>query len=301
VGNLAGRAEYLLSEMRRRRVFRVLAGYIALSFALLQLADLVYPVIGAPEWAFSATVALTVLGFVPAVALAWIYDITSDGVRRTPAAEQLSTAAAARPSLAVLPFRNLTSDAENEYFSDGVTEDIIARVSGIGALRVISRTSVMQYKGETADVPAIAHALRVTHILEGSVRRAGGRVRIVAQLIDARSDEHCWVETYDRDLKDIFAIQSDVANRIAQALEARLTPGAQARPRSLFTETSAPGRSLCGASLSGRLQRTGHLDAIWVARSKVRPAECRRQPSRDGVRIGGCAVAGPAAIARWGV
>ncbi len=127
-------------------------------------------------------------------------------------------------SIAVLPFTNMSENKEDEYFSDGITDDIITQLSKIGDLSVISRTSVMKYKNTTAAVPDIARDLNVGSLLEGSVRRTGWRVRITSQLIDARADKHLWAETYDRDLKDIFAIQAEVAQKIAAALEATLSP-----------------------------------------------------------------------------
>jgi serine/threonine-protein kinase len=129
-----------------------------------------------------------------------------------------------RKSIAVLPFKNLSDDKEDEYFSDGVTEDIIAQLSKIGDLKVISRTSAMRYKNTDKSLEDIGRELNVATVLEGSVRRAGNRVRIVSQLIDARDDKHLWAETYDRDMKDIFAIQSEVAVHIAAALQANLFP-----------------------------------------------------------------------------
>ena len=135
------------------------------------------------------------------------------------------------PSVAVLPFANLSTDPENEFFADGITEDVIAQLSKIRSLKVISRTSVMPFKNRTQSLREIGATLGVTTLLEGSVRRAGNRVRIVAQLIDADSDRHLWAETYDRDLNDIFAIQSDVALQIATALEAELSPEEQRRIR----------------------------------------------------------------------
>ena len=138
-------------------------------------------------------------------------------------------ARASRRSIAVLPFANLSSDPENEYFADGITEDVIAQLSKIGALKVISRTSVIQFKKREQSLREIGERLGVGALLEGSVRRAGNRVRVVAQLIDAETDRHVWAETYDRQLTDIFAIQSDVALQIATALEAELTPDERAR------------------------------------------------------------------------
>jgi len=139
-----------------------------------------------------------------------------------PAAPESSTSG--RKSIAVLPFQNLSPDPENAFFADGMTEDILTQLAKIRDLKVISRTSVMGYKGTQKPVKDIATELGVATVLEGSVRREGGRVRIVGQLVDGRTDEHLWAETYDRDLKDVFAIQSEVAQRIATALRATLSP-----------------------------------------------------------------------------
>jgi serine/threonine protein kinase/tetratricopeptide (TPR) repeat protein len=133
------------------------------------------------------------------------------------------------PSVAVLPFVNMSPERENEYFSDGITEDIIAQLSKIGDLKVISRTSIMRYKRSDKSLREIGKELDVTTILEGSVRKADNRVRIVGQLVDARTDEHIWAETYDREMKDIFDIQSDVAQQIATALKAKISPAEKER------------------------------------------------------------------------
>jgi eukaryotic-like serine/threonine-protein kinase len=143
-----------------------------------------------------------------------------------------------KKSIAVLPFGSLSDSREDEYFSDGTTEDIIAQLSKIGGLRVISRTSVMRYKHSEKSIPEIGRELGVATILEGSVRRAGERVRIVAQLLDVQTDEHMWAETYDRDMKDIFAIQSDVAEKIAAALKAELSPVEKERIERKPTEST---------------------------------------------------------------
>ena len=132
-------------------------------------------------------------------------------------------------SVAVLPFLNLSADPDNEFFADGITEDVIAQLSKLRALKVISRSSAMRYKSRDRSLPEIGAALQVATVLEGSVRRAGERVRIVAQLIDVASDRYLWTETYDRDLNDIFAIQNDVALRIAGALRAELSPDERSR------------------------------------------------------------------------
>jgi eukaryotic-like serine/threonine-protein kinase len=147
-------------------------------------------------------------------------------------AEALAAPARARPpAVAVLPFLNLSADPENEYFADGITEDVIAHLSKIRALRVISRTSVMPFKNRMQSLKEIGAKLEATTLLEGSVRRIGDRVRIVAQLIDADTDQHLWAETYDRQLTDIFVIQTDVALQIAAALKAELSVDERARIR----------------------------------------------------------------------
>jgi TolB-like protein len=134
-----------------------------------------------------------------------------------------------RRFVVVLPFRNMSADPENEYFSDGITEDIIAQLSGIRGLRVVSRTSSMRFKDRVHGAREVGRALGVSHVLDGSVRRAGSALRIVAQLVDARTEEQVWAETYDRRLTDVFAIQSEVAERIAEKLHTRLSPTERSR------------------------------------------------------------------------
>ena len=133
-----------------------------------------------------------------------------------------------RPSLAsaicVLPFANMSGDPEQEYFSDGITEDIITDLSKVSALAVISRNSAFMYKGKHVDVTKVARELKVSHVLEGSVRKAGGRVRITAQLVDGSSNDHVWAERYDRDLNDIFALQDEISEAIVKALKLKLLP-----------------------------------------------------------------------------
>ena len=172
----------------------------------------------------------------PAVEQAIMKALATTPADRFPSAaafvEALSAPAGEQPrsrSVAVLPFLNLSADPENEFFADGITEDVIAQLSKIRSLKVISRTSVMRFKKREQSLREIGTTLQVATLLEGSVRRVGDRVRIVAQLIDAEADQHLWAETYDRRLTDIFAIQTDVALQIASALEAELSPGERTR------------------------------------------------------------------------
>ena len=179
------------------------------------------------------------------------------------------TGQAARPgspdrrSIAVLPLQNLSPDPENAFFADGMTEDILTQLAKIRDLKVISRTSVMRYKGTQKPVREIASELGVATVLEGSVRRAGNRVRIAGQLVDARTDEHLWAETYDRELKDVFAIQSDVAQQIAGALRATLSPAEKRRiEQSPTRDLAAYDQYLKGRELYYRYRKSDNETAI---------------------------------------
>jgi serine/threonine protein kinase/Tfp pilus assembly protein PilF len=174
-----------------------------------------------------------------------------------------ATAEPKPPSVAVLPFLNMSADPENEFFTDGITEDVIAHLSKIRSLKVISRTSIMPFKKREQSLREIGATLDVGTLLEGSVRRAGNRVRVVAQLIDAESDRHLWAETYDRDLTDIFAIQSDVALHIASALQAELSPEERRRVRKEPTDdVEAYQRYLLGRHCLARWTQEGVEQAL---------------------------------------
>jgi TolB-like protein/Tfp pilus assembly protein PilF len=253
-------------EVKRRKVYRVAAAYIIAAGGVIQLASAAFPAWELPNWALRLVIALLLLGFPIALMLAWAYDITAQGVRATPATvapgrhrrrnvillaatgvivsaiagffllPRISFAHKVDKSIAVLPFQNLSDDPENAYFADGVQDDVLTNLSKIGDLRVISRTSVMQYKGNAPNLRDIGKALGVSNILEGSVRRSGNKIRVNVQLIDANSDEHIWANDYDRDVTDVFAIQSDLAQKIAEALQAKLSPGEKSRMERKPTE-----------------------------------------------------------------
>jgi TolB-like protein/Tfp pilus assembly protein PilF len=214
----------LTRELQRRHVYRVAVVYAAVAFVLWQAAEIAVPALGLPEWHLTVVVVVTLAGFPVVVLLAWVFDVRVPWLRRSEGKERGRD----RRSVAVLPFVNLSVDPENEYFSDGVTEDIITHLCKISDLKVISRHSVMQFKEKAHSLREIGQDLGVATILEGSVRRAADRVRITAQLVDVQTDEHIWAEMYDREFTDIFAIQSDVAIRIAGALEATLSPAVRA-------------------------------------------------------------------------
>src|ERR1700750_801133 len=246
-------------ELQRRKVYRVAAAYIIAAGFIIQIASAVFPAWELPSWTLRLVVVLLLIGFPIALILAWAYDVTTQGIRATPAA---STPAPHRrrnlilliaigvivsatagffllprawgrkidKSIAVLPFQNLSDEKENAYFADGVQDDILTNLSKIGDLKVISRTAVMSYRGEgMRNAREIGKTLGAGTLLADSVRRLGNRVRVNVQLINANNDEPIWAEDYDRDLTDVFAIQTDLAQKISDALQAKLSPAEKSR------------------------------------------------------------------------
>ena len=252
-------------EVKRRKVYRVAAAYIVAAGGIIQLASATFPAWELPPWSLRLVILLLLVGFPIALILAWAFDITPQGIRATP--ETIAPRTGRRrniimliatgvvvsaatgffllprvaahkvdKSIAVLPFENLSDEKENAYFADGVQDDVLTNLSKISDLRVISRTSVMQYRGRPTNLRDIGKALGVSTILEGSVRRSGKKVRVNVQLIDANTDEHLWAKDYDRDLTDVFEIQSDLAREIANALEAKLSPAEKSQMTTKPTE-----------------------------------------------------------------
>ena len=244
-------------ELQRRKVYRVAAAYIIAAGFIIQIGSAVFPAWELPNWTLRLVVVLLLAGFPVALILAWAYDVTPQGIQATPAspgthrrrniialtAIGLAISAVSgfflfprasgrivEKSIAVLPFQSLSDEKENAYFADGIQDDILTNLSKIGDLKVISRMSVMSYRGDALrNAREIGKALGVGALLEGSVRRAGNRVRVSVQLIDANNDEHIWAEDYDRDLTDVFAIQTDLAQKIASTLQAKLSPNEKKR------------------------------------------------------------------------
>ncbi|MBI66111.1 MAG: hypothetical protein CMG64_07460 [Candidatus Marinimicrobia bacterium] len=250
-------------ELKRRKVFRVAATYAVVAWILMQIGEVTFPALNIPEWVMSTLVLVLLAGFPIAVIFAWIFDKTPQGYIKTdaPNTENIGgmnlkvdthpfylqkrniflalgvlagiligtyggdsfKSSVDEKSIAVLPFDNFSKNKDDEYLSDGITEDITMNLAKVKDLTVISRTSVMGYKGSTKKVKEIADELSVKYILEGSIRKIGNRVRIVGQLIDAANDKHIWSDSYDREMADIFDIQADVSREIANAMEAELT------------------------------------------------------------------------------
>src|SRR6201982_614461 len=253
-------------EVKRRKVYRVAVAYVIAAGGIIQLGSAAFPAWELPNWALRLVIVLLLIGFPIALILAWAFDVTPQGIQATrdvavPQTHRrrnvimlvatgvilsaiagffllprISSAHKIDKSIAVLPFENLSDDKENAYFADGIQDDVLTNLSKIGDLKVISRTSVMPYRGKASNLREIGKALGVGTILEGSVRRDGNRVRVNVQLINAENDEHIWAEDYDRELTDVFAIQTDLAQKIANELRAKLSPSEKAHMEHKPTE-----------------------------------------------------------------
>jgi len=242
----------LVSELKRRNVIRVAIAYAVVAWLLIEISATTFPMLRLPEWTATFVTVLMIIGFPLALIFAWAYELTPEGVKRDtgvgaasppqPRAAKSGTALSSDlKSIAVLPFENMSREEANEPFTIGLHDDLLTHISKIRSIKTISRTSVSQYRGTTKTIPQIAEQLGVRTVLEGGVQRAGDRVRINAQLIDARTDEHLWAESYDRQLTvaDIFAIQSEIATAIAEALKATLSPEEHERLETAPTENLA--------------------------------------------------------------
>lgn len=226
-------------ELKRRNVYKVAIAYVVVAWLLIQVVTQVFPFFEIPNWTVRLVVFLLIIGFPVALILAWAFELTPAGIKRTadmdakksirkttgdkqkrPSATSTSIP---EKSIAVLPFENRSEDKANAYFADGVQDEILTRLAKIADLKVISRASTAGYASAPSDLREIARQLGVANILEGSVQKAGDRVRINVRLIRAPSDHHLWAETYDRQLTDIFGVESEVAQKITTSLRATLT------------------------------------------------------------------------------
>lgn len=251
------------AELKRRNVFRVGIAYAIAAWVILQIVDVVLPILELPEWASKFILVILAVGLVPALIFAWAFELTPEGLKKEKdvdrsqsitsktgrkldfiiigvllvgiafllvdrgnlqdrAAPEVTADLEINKSIAVLPFVNMSSDAEQDFFSDGITEEILNSLASVKELKVAGRTSSFAFKGQNEDLRVIGDTLGVEHILEGSVRKAGTKVRITAQLIQVADGFHLWSETYDRELDDIFAIQDEIASEILRQLRAQL-------------------------------------------------------------------------------
>jgi TolB-like protein/Tfp pilus assembly protein PilF len=260
------------SELKRRNVYKVGVAYAVVAWLITQVATQVFPFLEVPNWAIRLVILLIVIGFPIALIIAWAFELTPEGIKRTedvdPAAiarqprkhvwivivivgaalsvglfffgrysaqtprqdasaartEGTTVSTVPKKSIAVLPFENLSDDKGAAYFAEGIQDEILTKLASIADLKVISRTSTAKYKSKPEDLKTVSQQLGAANVLEGSVQKAGDKVRVNVQLIDARADSHLWAKTYDRDLKDVFAIQTEVAQEIADSLQAKLSP-----------------------------------------------------------------------------
>lgn len=293
-----------VTELQQRNVLRVATTYALVGWIFIEAGSVLMPTFGAPDWLFKVYVLIVVIGFIAAVILAWVFERTPDGVIRQselPASDVQSHTPSRKsgallvsmlvialgisvtlnvtglrhrsyePSIAVLPFTSRSTDPENAVFTDGIHDDLLTRLANVDTLKVISRTSVMDYRDTTKNVRQIAEELGVATILEGAVQRSGNTVRINVQLIDASTDEHIWAKTYDRALsaKNIFNIQSEISAAIAAALKAKLSPQEKARLATVPTENIDAYR-LYTAARSSLTKR--ELSALLTARQQFEQA-----------------------------
>jgi TolB-like protein/tetratricopeptide (TPR) repeat protein len=249
----------LFTELKRRNVYKVAIAYAVVAWLLMQIATQVFPFLEIPNWAIRLVIMLIVIGFPIALIIAWAFELTPEGLKRTEFADELpkksarsrawiyvviipgtisvglfflgrytsprqsESAQLPAKSIAVLPFDNLSRDPDNAYFAEGVQDEILTRLAKVADLKVISRASTQRFKSAPDNLTVIAKQLGVTNILEGSVQKSADQVRVNVQLINALTDAHLWAEIYDRKLTDIFAVESDIAKTIADTLQAKLT------------------------------------------------------------------------------
>src|SRR5881296_3065753 len=250
-------------ELKRRNVYKVAVAYAIVGWLLAQIATQIFPFLEIPNWVVRLVIVLIAIGFPIALVIAWAFEATPQGIKRTEIADAIPTAAgqkkhawiyvvvigaaismalfflgrytfgntttAAAPnelsakSIAVLPFDNLSRDPDNAFFAEGVQDEILTRLAKVADLKVIARTSTQRFKSAPPDLREIAKQLGVAHILEGSVQKVNDQVRVNVQLINAMTNAHLWAEIYDRKLSDIFAVQSDIAKTVADTLQAKLS------------------------------------------------------------------------------
>ena len=257
------------SELKRRNVYKVAVAYGVVGWLVIQVTATIVPALRIPEDLTTGVVVLTLIGFPIALGIAWAFEMTPEGMKRTAdvspdqhlpqwsrrkffafvgtmaiiaaallAYQFLKPKSATAPtpdespvaksipkkSIAVLPFENLSDDKSAAYFADGIQDEILTKLASVADLKVISRTSIAQYKSKPEDLETVSRQLGVAHVLEGTVQKAADKVRINVQLIDARADSHLWAKSYDRDITDVVAVESEVAQEIADSLQAKLSP-----------------------------------------------------------------------------
>ncbi len=269
------------AELKRRKVYSVAIAYAVGAWALAQGIAQVFPVFDIPNWVVRLIVLLIILGFPVALALSWFFDLTRYGIVRTPKMDRetmppavdLDRAHSDEKSIAVLPFRDLSSNRDHDYLSDGIAEEILTALSKIDNLHVAARRSAFSFKGKEADLSEIADKLNVEHVLEGTVRQDGDRIRITAELINACDGFTIWSETFEREMQSIFALQDEITHSIVDALKLKLAISPPSAMRSadaydsylqglFYSDKSTRG---CSAEEPGVFSaRSGAGFAVWA-------------------------------------
>ena len=275
----------LWQELKRRNVIKVGIAYLIAAWVVAQVVGLVKEPLHLPPWFDTAVIVVLIIGFPFALIVAWAFERTPQGVRRTAREatagdleatenpdgfDALPYIAAEEASVAVLPFVNMSSDPEQEYFSDGISEELLNQLAKVRDLHVAGRTSSFQFKGHVGDIANIAAKLKVAHVLEGSVRKAGNQVRVTAQLIKAADGYHLWSETYDRELDDIFGIQEEIAHAVTGALSITLGVG--------DLKVGTRNVAAYDAFLAGRAQYHSGGPEDWLAAVEVLRKATRLDP-----------------------
>ena len=217
----------LAAELKRRGVYPVVGAYAVIAFILLQIGEITFGPLGLPNWVMVGLIVVVIVGFPVAVVLAWVFDITPTGIRRDSGITSRVESTDDRPSIAVLPFVDMSPEQDQGYFCEGVADEILNALTKIRQLNVAARTSSFQYKAGAVDVRKIGKELGVKTILEGSVRKSENRLRVTAQLVKASDGYHLWSNSFDEEIADVFAIQDEIATCIAAALLKTLTPSEQ--------------------------------------------------------------------------
>jgi len=290
------------AELKRRNVVRVAVAYAVVSWVILQFIDIINEIMGFPDWFPKMVLVLLVIGLPIALLFSWAFELTPEGLMKTKEVDAsksithgtgqklnkliaagfilavgfiiydktiapdgvMDEAEAGHASIAVLPFVNMSDDKANEYFADGLSEELLNVLAKVPNLKVAGRTSSFQFKGQNPDFQTIGQALNVDHILEGSVRKQGNRVRITAQLIRASDGFHMWSETYDRNLEDIFAVQDEISAAIFDELSITLNLTGQTQGRAApTTDIAAYDRYLEARTL---MARRGYENLLRAAR-----------------------------------
>jgi len=223
---VASKLSLLIREIRRRRVHRVAALYAVVGYGLFEAADLIFPRLSIPDNAVNVVLWVILAGFPIALVLAWVFDLNTTPASNTTEQNAHQTGKGSvhlpRNRVAVLPFASIHPDREHDYFAEGMTEELISAISRIQGVDVIARTSVTRYKDSDLGVAAIGEELRVGAVLEGSVRKDGDQLRVTVQLINVESEGHLWSADYDREFREVFSVQKDIATNVADALKLRL-------------------------------------------------------------------------------